>query len=196
MSAIFGDSKPALQPKRKTNPKPKPTGAQSVMKPSPVLAPLPTTHPDPVVQRWLTVPDRNLVARMLRRADREAEYVARRKQLICYLSGPGGVGKTRAVRRALMIMGFDPNDPRLYVNPRDYIQVLQSFKSAHKHGHPLVFDEADIIFKTVRQLNLMNVATDRDGSRVYQGVSLKAPMFVTTNGHYCITKIHHDIGFI
>ncbi|WP_159983715.1 MULTISPECIES: ATP-binding protein, partial [unclassified Novosphingobium] len=106
---------------------------------------------------------------------------------IAWLSGPGGCGKTHAARGAIKAFekrGLSP----IFCNPSSYRDVLSTLKSAKVFsGNKLVgkrlvvMEEADVIFRSDKCLNLLKIATDRAGLGQYDGVDVRVPMMVTTN---------------
>jgi DNA polymerase III delta prime subunit len=123
---------------------------------------------------WVKVPKTNAVALKMKLARETCETVARGGLPVAYLSGPPGIGKTQAVRDAV-------GERHVRSNPTNYRDLLAAFAQADAQGVPLWLDEADVIFRTDRMLNVLKVATGARRERVYNGQRLDVPLFVTTN---------------
>lgn len=99
---------------------------------------------------------------------------------VAYISGPPGVGKNVAVRAAL-----DRNGVTNVVksNPTDYKNLLSAIKQARERAVPLWLDEADVIFNSLRMLNVLKIATGPVRDRTYNGKSVNMPkgILVCTN---------------
>lgn len=134
-----------------------------------------TTYAD-----WLAVDQTNAVAASMRLAGLTCQAVIQGSLDVVYISGPPGVGKNMAVRDAL-----DRNGVTNVVksNPTDYKNLLSAFKQARERAVPLWLDEADVIFNSLRMLNVLKIATGPVRDRTYNGKSVNVPkgILVCTN---------------
>jgi hypothetical protein len=124
---------------------------------------------------------RNPVAKAVALAEAQAVRVADGNERAAYFSGPPGVGKTRIIHKAIAQkkrVGLKP----LFVNPNRYQDVVEAYKQAGATGRLIVFEEADAMFESTRQVNILKQATaERSAERVYNGIRLDAPILVSTN---------------
>lgn len=95
-----------------------------------------------------------------------------------FISGPPGVGKNVAVRAALDAANI--RDP-VKSNPTNYLELLADISEAGRRKVPVWLDEADVIFRSDRMLNVIKVATGQRRDRIYNGRSVDAAIIVTTN---------------
>ena len=96
-----------------------------------------------------------------------------------YICGPPGIGKNMAVRAALDRAGI--TDP-VKANPRNYLDLLKAIDAARSRGGPVWFDEADVLWRSDRMLNVLKIATsDHARDRVYNRAFIGVPIIVTTN---------------
>lgn len=96
-----------------------------------------------------------------------------------YISGPPGIGKNMSVRASLDEAGIS-NPVRC--NPRDYRAMETALVQGVARGVPVWFDEADVIWRRERMLQLLTLATtDQKRDRVHAGKFIGAPIIVTTN---------------
>ncbi|WP_397587098.1 DUF5131 family protein, partial [Sphingobium fuliginis] len=129
----------------------------------------------------------NEVAKSFQAASEMIEKLETGEMPIAWLSGPGGCGKTHAARGAIKAFeqrGLAP----IYCNPSNYKDVLDAIGSAKVYkGKTLigkrliVMEEADVIFRSDKCLNLLKIVTDRAGTGHYDGVDVRVPIMVTTN---------------
>ena len=129
-------------------------------------------------EEWTDVTHSNQVASQMIMAQEMTQAVVAGGLQIAYLSGPPGVGKNVAVRRALKEMrAAEP----VKANPTNYLDLLTSIKLARQRSAILWMDEADVIFRSERMINLIKTATGRKQDRYYNRVSVDVPMIVSTN---------------
>lgn len=127
------------------------------------------------------------VALSFRAAAEMIDKVESGEMPVAWISGPGGCGKTHGAQKAIRnfrARGLEP----VYCNPGNYRDVVSAVKDAKVYhgskmvGHRLiVMDEADVIFRSDKCLNLLKIATDRAGTGIYDGIDVRVPMVVTTN---------------
>lgn len=127
---------------------------------------------------WADVTLSNPVASQMKMAQEMTQAVVSGGLQIAYLSGPPGVGKNIAVRRALK--GMSAPEP-VKANPTNYRDLLTSIQMARQRSAILWMDEADVIFRSERMINLIKTATGRKEDRHYNRVSVDVPMIVSTN---------------
>lgn len=95
-----------------------------------------------------------------------------------YVSGPAGVGKNIAIRAACDSAGIEP----ISCNPASYLDLLDALTRACRKNVPVWLDEADVIFRSDRSLNLLKIATtDQKRDRVFNGRRVDARVIVSTN---------------
>jgi hypothetical protein len=124
---------------------------------------------------------RNPVARAVALAEAQAVHVADGQERAAYFSGPPGVGKTRIIHKAIARKKRTGAKP-LFVNPERYQDVVDAFKQAGPTGRLIVFEEADAMFESTRQVNILKQATaERSAEWVYNGIRLDAPILVAAN---------------
>jgi hypothetical protein len=133
---------------------------------------------------WQAVAIENRVARDLARAALWAEQVCDGSRPVAYICGVAGVGKTHAIRQGLHIAKARGLAP-IYCNPTSYREMVDAYAEAGGK-RPVVFEEADQVFGTERMLNILKIATDEAGPRVYsedgkRPVKLDAPTLVASN---------------
>lgn len=129
----------------------------------------------------------NEVALSFRAAAEMIDKVETGEMPVAWISGPGGCGKTHAALGA--IKSFTNRGlPPIYCNPANYRDVVKALKEAKvpqtektKGQRLVVMEEADVIFRSDKCLNLLKIATDRTGTGTYDGVDVRLPMVVTTN---------------
>ena len=153
------------------------------------------------LKEWAAVESdpNNSVAVAIRLARSSAMAVARGVRQACYLSGPPGIGKNKIIDDALKVMGA--RSP-IRCNPHNYRHLVKDLNRAQGKA-PLVCDEADVIFRTVRMLNVMKSATQLvEEARVYDGQKVGAVIFVATNDDLNNDKLwdknvrlHHEALF-
>jgi hypothetical protein len=148
-----------------------------------------------ILQFWKSVPDENKIARKLKSVRNEAKLVAEGKAIAAFICGPPGIGKTKAIADGLKSSAHKP----LYANPCRVTLLLDAFHET-EGKRPLVLEEADVIFRTSANLNVLKKATDAGGDRFYYPhitdvwssekekmvrekvrVDLRAPLLVSTN---------------
>jgi len=130
-------------------------------------------------QYWIDVPRQNEVARSFEEAKESVGLVVSNDWPVCWLSGPGGTGKTFITKAAVEkweAKGIAP----IYANPANARELLAALKSA-KGKRPVIMEEADTVFRSDKCLNIMKIATDRKGTGIYDGVNVRVPMIVCTN---------------
>lgn len=143
---------------------------------------------------WKQRIEANPVAQAMKLATEETRRVLDGEELAVYLSGPKGIGKSHAIQAALA----ERKLAAVAVQPQSYRDVLDAYEQAGPKT-PVFIDEADVIFQTTKNLNVLKLATDRKGARTYfphftttEGprggekrirvtLSLKAPLLVATN---------------
>lgn len=119
----------------------------------------------------------NAVASAVSLARSSTLAVAEGKLQVAYLSGPSGIGKSKAIDDAVSAMGAKP----IRGNPHNYRDVIEALRQS-RGKRPVVFDEADVLFRSDRILNALKIATEgKARQRVYNGASVNAPIFVSTN---------------
>ncbi|MBD8549027.1 ATP-binding protein [Sphingomonas sp. CFBP 8760] len=131
---------------------------------------------------WDEIEKTNRVARALKSMEHRANEVADGLKRAAFLYGPTGVGKTRTVDHALTLLKIEGRNP-IECQPSNYKEMLANFEEADGH-RPVFFDEADVIWRSSRMLNILKIATDprrEPYQRVYGNVNIAAPIFVTTN---------------
>ncbi len=136
------------------------------------------------LQEWEAVKTENPVAQDLSRAALWAEQVCQRSRSVAYICGAAGVGKTYAVDQGLQTAKRRGVRP-VYCNPASYRDMVDAYAEADGK-RPVVFEEADQVFGTERMLNVLKLATDESGPRVYgrngkRPVRLDAPTLLTSN---------------
>lgn len=135
----------------------------------------------------ITAGENSPVALSFRAATEMIDKVESGEMPVAWISGPGGCGKTHGAQRAIRnfrARGLEP----VFCNPANYRDVVSAVKDAKVYhgskmvGHRLiVMDEADVIFRSDKCLNLLKIATDRAGTGIYDGIDVRVPMVVTTN---------------
>ncbi|WP_066592578.1 hypothetical protein [Sphingomonas pruni] len=131
---------------------------------------------------WKHIENTNTVARQLRAMTLRSDEVAAGHKRAAFLFGPPGVGKSMTVREALMHFKLRGHDP-VECHPANYQELLLAFAEADG-VRPVVLEEADVVWRSERMMNILKIATDKDrvlSQRVYQGVNIAAPIFLTTN---------------
>lgn len=108
------------------------------------------------------------------------EAVMKRQLTAAWISGPPGVGKNIAVKAAIRGAG---NLKYIKSNPRTYLDLLGQLSEAANLNAVVWLDEADVVFRSDRMVNLLKTATGSPCDRVYDGVNVNAPIIVTTNGN-------------
>lgn len=136
------------------------------------------------LEDWQAVAADNPIACDLNRATSWVEQVCQGSRTVAYICGAAGVGKTHAIGRGLQIAKSRGLEP-VYCNPATYREMVEAYAEAGGK-RPVVFEEADQIFGTERMLNILKIATDEAGPRVYgqngkKPVKLDAPTLVATN---------------
>lgn len=131
---------------------------------------------------WDKVEQSNSVSRQLRAMALTADRVAAETKRAAFLYGPPGVGKTNTIREALLLFklrGYAPVE----CHPARYQDLLSAFAEA-EGVRPVVLEEADVVWRSERMLNILKIALDPTRTiarRVYQGVNIAAPIYLTTN---------------
>lgn len=128
---------------------------------------------------WDSIPLQNEVAKSFHQAQEFVNAVEGGELPVVWLAGPGGVGKTHAMKQAIARWKLRDLEP-VYSNPSNYNDVVKAFKTA-KGKRPIIMDEADVIFRSDKCLNLLKIATDTKGTGYYEGVNVRAPLIATTN---------------
>lgn len=154
---------------------------------------------------WQQAGRKNEIALTLDQVRSHTRRVIEGTQPAMFVFGGSGLGKNYIVEDCLRRYGRDKG-ANISVTPKVYHDVLNGFhKATHRRRTPLplVFDEAELIFKTVQNVNILKMATDRTGRRFYpdftwwdeeyredgegtkkvarKGTSLKAPIIAMTN---------------
>lgn len=157
------------------------------------------------LQEWKDVPDKNEVYQTLRQIEAHLDDVLTGRRLAVFVFGGSGLGKNHLVDAALKRHRVDA----VNASPKRFEDTLRAFHDAtHEKGNrpnAVVFDEAQLIFGSEKNLNIMKDATDasahalryrddfvwhsfewddekeRDVKVVNRGVSLKAPIIAMTN---------------
>jgi hypothetical protein len=112
-----------------------------------------------------------------------ANEVAAGYKRAAYLHGPSGVGKTHTMTDALMLIKMRGTDP-IECHPGRYQDMLKGFQAAYEADTAIVFEEADVIWRSEKMLNILKIATcplRSPSQRLYDGIPVTAPIFVTTN---------------
>lgn len=131
---------------------------------------------------WEEIEATNRVARAMKGMENRANEVADGSRRAAFLYGPTGVGKTRTIEHAITLLRIQNLDP-VECAPSNYKDMLAHFEEANGQ-RPIVFDEADVIWRSERMINILKIATDprrEPHQRVYGGVNIAAPIFATTN---------------
>lgn len=131
---------------------------------------------------WKLIENNNTVARQLRAMTLRADEVAAGHKRAAFLYGPPGVGKSMTVREALLHFKLRGHDP-VECHPANYHELLAAFAEADG-VRPVLLEEADVVWRSERMMNILKIATDKDRSltqRFYQGVNIAAPIYLTTN---------------
>lgn len=131
---------------------------------------------------WKLIEKNNVVTRQLAAMTLRADEVAAGYRRAAFLYGPPGVGKSMTVSEALLHFKLRGHDP-VECHPANYQQFLEAFAEADG-VRPLVLEEADVVWRSERMMNILKIATDKARSltqRVYQGINIAAPIYLTTN---------------
>lgn len=134
------------------------------------------------METWQQFAEESRITKQILAMQLHANEVASGTKRAVLLYGPSGVGKSHALRTALDQFAALGRSP-VYSNPATYLSLLKSFKEAEGF-RPIVMEEADVIWRSERMLNILKIATDPSltiAQRQYEGVSVTAPVLVTTN---------------
>ena len=146
---------------------------------------------------WEAVPRANQLCRDVEDAARKIGYVldsSKTAEIVAYVCGEAGLGKSHAIRTALAERGL-VGCFRAISNYRD---LIKAFTDADRLHQPLILEESDQVLWSERQANLLKEATDAAGLRritfetrvpdeggklqkVTMTVRLTAPLIVTSN---------------
>jgi len=129
---------------------------------------------------WEQIASTNSVSITMNTTLGMCEAVIRGQLPVAWISGPPGVGKNIAVNAAADAAG---KARIIKCNPRTYEDLLKQLSEAANRKAVIWLDEADVIFRSDRMVNLLKTATGSPRDRVYNGVNVNAPIIVTTNGN-------------
>ena len=150
------------------------------------------------LKEWCDVPLSNQLCRDAEDVTRKIGYVlddTKSAEIVAYVCGQAGVGKSHAIHTALSERGLT-GCFRAVANYRD---LIKAFEDADRMRQPLILEESDHVLWSERQVNLLKEATDPAGRRsisfrakvedhdtgkfemVLKTVSLKAPLIITSN---------------
>lgn len=146
---------------------------------------------------WQAVPQTNQLCRDVEDAARKIGYVldsAKSAEIVAYVCGQAGLGKSHAIRTALTERGLTG----CFRAVSSYRDLIKAFEDAHRLRQPLILEESDQVLWSERQANVLKEATDAAGPRrltfetrekdedgklvkVTKTVHLTAPLIVTSN---------------
>lgn len=129
---------------------------------------------------WERIASTNAIAKTMKATHAMCEAVIGGQLPAAWISGPPGVGKNIAVNAAADVAG---KADIIKCNPRTYEDLLDRLSEAANLKAVIWLDEADVIFRSDRMVNLLKTATGSPRDRVYNGVNVNAPIIVTTNGN-------------
>ncbi len=158
---------------------------------------------------WDAVENENPIAKQMRTAKRKIGLTIQGLVRVSYCCGGTGFGKSRLITEAVHKNGGEV----IRTIPDNYRDLLRAFENSGGRK-PLVFEECDQLFRSVRCLNILKLATDTAGTQkikvytapkrktedgYYRTVSLTAPVCFALNGNLsvdhewpkeCIPHIH------
>jgi hypothetical protein len=154
-------------------------------------------QPRTSLAEWEAVPLSNALCRDMEDAARKIGYVldpAKTAEIVAYVCGDAGIGKSHAIRVALRRAGKEGYF-RIFNN---YLDLIQAFETAAARRQPLILEESDQLLWSERQANVLKIATDAAGERVVhlkvrerdedgmlvtvtKKIPLTAPLVVTSN---------------
>ncbi len=146
---------------------------------------------------WQAVPQTNQLCRDVEDAARKIGYVldsAKSAEIVAYVCGQAGLGKSHAIRTALAERGLTG----CFRAVSSYRDLIKAFEDAHRLRQPLILEESDQVLWSEKQANILKEATDAAGPRrisfetrvpdedgklqkVTKTVHLTAPLIVTSN---------------
>lgn len=146
---------------------------------------------------WEATPLTNELCRDVEDAARKIGYVVdptKSAEIVAYVCGDAGIGKSHAIRTALAERGLTG----VFRAISNYRDLIKAFEDAHRLRQPLILEESDQVLWSERQANILKEATDAAGRRcisfetrvqdeegklhkVTKTVSLTAPLIVTSN---------------
>lgn len=156
------------------------------------------TRPKTNLAEWQDVPLTNQLCRDVEDAARKIGYAldpSKSAEIVAYVCGQAGLGKSHAIRTALAERGLT-GCFRAVSNYRD---LIKAFEDANRTRQPLILEESDQVLWSERQANVLKEATDPAGRRsisfqtkvmndetgkmemALKTVSLAAPLIVTSN---------------
>lgn len=124
---------------------------------------------------WLSVAHDNDVAVKMRDVTMSIQNLIKGRERCVMIAGPSGVGKGHAVASGLACIPLESN-------PTNYLSLLTVLGQAAGLGVPVLMQEADVIFRSERMLNVLKRALEDDpAERRYDGRNIGAQVIVTTN---------------
>lgn len=140
-------------------------------------------------QDWEDVPKTNPIATKMKLAQRTVENVLNGETPGAFLAGPPGVGKGHAVKAAFKKLGITDYEQ---CNPTSYVDFVRQIGAAQRRRVPLWLDEADVIFRRERMLQVLKIALDVAGTGRYGKTNVGAgttPIIVCTNNSLDLADI-------
>ena len=103
--------------------------------------------------------------------------VVRGKLQSACVCGPSGIGKSKAIADAVGPVGRRA----IYCTLFKTKKVIEALSAAARNGSPVVFDDADDMFRNRDMLTALKAATQPNPKeRVYDGTSVNARIFIST----------------
>lgn len=156
-----------------------------------------STTPRRTLDNWREAPLTNRLCMDMEDAARKVGYVldkSKAAEIVAYVCGDAGLGKSHAIRKALAERGLTG----CFRTVSNYRDLIKAFEDAERLSQPLILEESDQVLWSERQANVLKEATDPAGRRsisfqarvpnaegkletVLKTVSLTAPLIITSN---------------